>query len=78
MALQYYLKMEPEQLKHRLVNSQSVRPLISKVDPENLVDFIKNSLLVREKWYNMAEIIADGHNLDISALAGTILRKIKH
>jgi shikimate kinase len=77
-GLTVYLKMEPEQLKNRLVNSKSVRPLISKVEPENLVDFIKNSLQVREKWYSQAEIIADGHNLDVTSLAETVLKKVNH
>jgi shikimate kinase len=75
-GLTVYLKMEAEQLKSRLVNSQSIRPLIQNVDKEDLVSYIKNSLDEREKWYNRAEVVVNGMDLDIDSLKETILKKL--
>lgn len=67
-GLTVYLKMTPEQLTYRLLESTSVRPLIKNVSDEQLPEFIEKVLSVREKYYSRAEIIIDGINLDINRL----------
>ncbi|MCX6333900.1 MAG: shikimate kinase [Bacteroidia bacterium] len=67
-GLTIYLKMTPEQLTYRLLESTGNRPLIKNVSDEQLPEFIEKVLSVREKSYNRADIIVEGINLDISRL----------
>jgi shikimate kinase len=75
-GLTVYLKMTPDQLKSRLVNSHSIRPLIKKIDKDDLLTFISDSLETREKWYNLSEIIVSGADLNIISLKEIILKKL--
>lgn len=67
-GLTVYLKMTPDQLTHRLLESSTVRPLIKNISDEDLPGFIEKALAAREKWYNRAEIIVQGINLDLNRL----------
>ena len=71
-GLTVYLKMTPEQLTYRLLESTAVRPLIKNVSDEQLPEFIEKVLSVREKYYSRSEIIIDGINLDINRLISLI------
>jgi len=71
-GLTVYLKMTPEQLTYRLLESTVVRPLIKNVSDEELPEFIERVLSSREKWYNRADIIIEGINLDINRLLSMI------
>lgn len=71
-GLTVYLKMTPEQLTYRLLESTAERPLIKNVSDEQLPEFIERVLSVREKYYSRAEIIIDGINLDINRLVSLI------
>jgi shikimate kinase len=63
-----YLKLSPETLKTRLIQSSTERPLImGKSEPE-LLDFIKSLLEKRELFYKRAAYIVDGINLQPQAL----------
>ena len=63
-----YLKLSPEALKTRLIQSSAERPLImGKSEPE-LLDFIKSLLEKRELFYERAAHIVDGINLQSQAL----------
>ena len=64
-----YLKLSPEALKTRLIQSSTERPLImGKSEPE-LLDFIKSLLEEREKFYKQATHIVDGISLQSQDLA---------
>ncbi len=67
-GLTIYLKLTPEQLKSRLLDSSGERPLIKNLDSYSLLDFIKENLAKREIYYNRAEIIIEGIDLDINLL----------
>ena len=71
-GLTIYLKMTPGQLAHRLMESTTVRPLIKNISDDDLPGYIEKVLTVREKWYNRAEIIIEGINLDINRLLSLI------
>jgi shikimate kinase len=71
-GLTVYLKMTPGQLTHRLMGSTAVRPLIKNISDDDLPEYIEKILAVREKWYNRAEIIIEGINLDINRLLSLI------
>jgi len=70
-----YLKMTPGQLSQRLLNSSGERPLLRNVPDESLPRFIEEKLAQREKWYNKAEIIVEGQNLNIELLGSIINSK---
>jgi shikimate kinase len=64
-----YLKLSPEALKTRLIQSSAERPLImGKSEPE-LLDFIKSLLEKREPFYKQATHIVDGISLQSQDLA---------
>jgi len=71
-GLTVYLKMTPEQLAKRLLESTGERPLIKNIPDDQLYGFIEKKLGVREKWYNKANIIIEGANLDIGRLSSFI------
>lgn len=63
-----YLKMEAKELKERLVNQQTQRPLISNKSDEELQSFINTTLLEREEFYNQADFIVNGKNINAKAI----------
>ena len=68
-----YIQLSPEALKTRLIRSRTERPLIKgKTEPE-LLDFITVLLEKREKFYNRAQYIVDGMNLQSQVLANLLL-----
>jgi shikimate kinase len=71
-GLTIYLKLTPGQLTTRLLESSGERPLIKNVPDDKLREFIEKKLAQREKWYNMAGIIAEGINLNMSLLRSLI------
>lgn len=67
-----YLRMTPEQLTSRLLESTGQRPLLKNIPDEKLNDFISKKLESREKWYRKANITLEGKNLDVNLLASFI------
>jgi shikimate kinase len=76
-GLTVYLRMTPAQLKNRLASSPGERPLLKDIGNRGLQEFIAGKLAEREKWYSMAEIIADGFNTDITVLYTLIKNRIR-
>jgi shikimate kinase len=71
-GLTIYLKMTPEQLTSRLLESTGQRPLLKNIPDNKLNEFISKKLASREKWYNKANITLEGKNLDINLLTSLI------
>lgn len=71
-GLTVYLKMTPEQLTRRLLDSSGERPLIKNIPDEHLETFIEKMLAIREKWYSRASLIIDGMSVDYSLLNNLI------
>jgi shikimate kinase len=67
-----YLKMSTSQLVSRLLGSTGERPVLKNVPDDKLYGFIDEKLAVREKFYNKANIIIEGINLDINNLQSII------
>lgn len=63
-GLTIYLKLTPSQLKKRLSGTNEERPLIKEIADADLLAYIEGKLAERELWYNRAEIIIDGFNID--------------
>jgi shikimate kinase len=72
-----YLKMTPAQLCSRLADSSFERPLIKGLNQGELLSFIEEKLIFREKWYNRSELIVDGFNLDINSLKSIVTGTLK-
>ena len=58
-----YIKLSPKTLASRLENEKEERPLLRQHHGEALVNFITDKLTEREKFYNKANIIANGLSL---------------
>ena len=71
-GLTVYLKLTPGQLKNRLFGSKGERPLIKGLNSTELLSYIEEKLASREKWYNRAEVIIEGINLDIGILESIV------
>ena len=67
-----YLKMSTGQLVSRLLGSTEDRPILKNVPDDKLYGFIDEKLAVREKFYNKANIVVEGINLDINNLQSII------
>ncbi|MBI9033505.1 MAG: shikimate kinase [Bacteroidales bacterium] len=67
-----YLKLSPKALLHRLTHSKKTRPLIQDKNPQELIEFIETQLKERELYYNRAQYIVDGINLDLDSLVRII------
>ena len=58
-----YLKLEPEVLAMHLSMGRTVRPLILGKSGDELLQYIKDALAVREPFYSQAK-----HTLDVSLM----------
>ncbi len=67
-----YLKMSTNHLVSRLLGSTGGRPILKNVPDDKLFDFIDEKLAIREKFYQRANIIVEGMNLDINNLQSII------
>lgn len=63
-GLLVYIQMDAKSLANRLMNAKSSRPLIKNKSNDELLVFISESLKNREIYYNQAQIIINGINLD--------------
>jgi shikimate kinase len=76
-GLTLYLRMTPAQLCSRLADSSFERPLIKGLNQRELLSFIEEKLIFREKWYNRSELIVDGFNPDINSLKSIVNGTLK-
>jgi len=72
MGLTLYIQMTPEALFSRLKNAKSTRPLLQKMNDEELKSYIKHKLSERENTYLKSKYIVNGINIDIPELADFI------
>jgi shikimate kinase len=75
-GLTIYLKLTPGQLKTRLAASDGERPLITKLNDEELLSFIEDKLQFREKWYSRAELTVSGFDTDMRAIFSEVQSRI--
>lgn len=68
-----YLRLHPVSLFHRLLPGKAKRPLISRLNDSELMDFIESKLSERESYYMKAHLIVKGENLDTRTLAREII-----
>lgn len=68
-----YLKHNVQTLAHRLKNAKKVRPLLERMNPEEMEQYISAKLAERERWYNKSQLIIDGLKADPGKLIDIIL-----
>lgn len=61
-GLTVYLKRSVQYL-YRILMNDNTRPLLSGLNKDELMSFIENSLLSREKYYNKSVVIVDDDEL---------------
>ena len=75
-GLTLYLKLTPAQLKRRLSESKSDRPLLKDINKENLQSFIENRLTFREKYYCRAELQIESFDVDYASLHSMVKKNL--
>ena len=75
-GLTIYLKLTPGQLKSRLSGTGGERPLIKDLGDADLLNFIREKLALREKWYSRAELTVKGFNADIRSIYSQVFSKL--
>ena len=68
-----YLKLPATALAKRLSQSDNTRPLLKNTGNKSLENFIEEHLAQREKYYEQADIVANGVSLDVKALAQQLI-----
>lgn len=63
-----YLKMHPMSLAHRLNNARRLRPVVRDIPTEEMLPFVEKQLAEREKFYEIANIVVKGEDLDLESL----------
>lgn len=73
-----YLRMTPFQLKNRLEREAATRPLIKDIGNDELLRFISDKLIEREKYYHRATLVVNGIDLDIEVLGDKIKEMLRN
>ncbi|MEG1555104.1 MAG: shikimate kinase [Bacteroidales bacterium] len=64
-AFSIYIKMSNASLLTRLLSAKKERPLTQGQSKEVLLDYITNTMLIREPFYNKAHFIVKGESIDL-------------
>lgn len=72
-GLTIYIRMHPESLATRILESKTERPLLKRIPEADLPAYIQNHLNQRERFYNKAQHIVKGENLKIETLVELII-----
>lgn len=68
-----YLKLNEQELLIRLSQAKTNRPLIKDKNNEEMLLYIEHLLKVREVYYNHADFIINGNNININLFINEIL-----
>ncbi len=67
-----YIKLPPDALKDRLLNSKTERPLIKGKSESELLEYISTLLGIREEFYRQARYTVNGVNLELEELVNLL------
>lgn len=67
-----YLKVSPDILNKRLLDTQHTRPLIHKFDNKQLEQYISTQLPKRDPFYNQAQYVVQGDNIKVKDILGVL------
>lgn len=63
-----YLQRPAKELFNRLVNAKDKRPLVMRLNEEELLSYIEETLLNREAFYNQAKFIVDRNHQEVKTI----------
>ena len=72
-----WLKLSPETLASRLMQSRTDRPLLHDAGPDELRSRIVQMLDTRSHWYEQADLIIDAEAVDEEEMAALIAETIR-
>jgi shikimate kinase len=72
----FYLRMSPIELKNRLIKEKKSRPLISRIQDEDLTEFIAKHLFERSQFYNKANTIVDVKEKSVKEIVTEIINQL--
>ena len=72
-----YLRMHPNSIYYRLINSKKKRPLLKSKSETEIKDFIESQLNQREPFYREAHLKIKGENINIEELVSLIMNSKK-
>lgn len=67
-----YLKLSPGMLADRLMAARVCRPLLADKSPEELLQYIADTLAVREEHYERANVVVANPSRDVTKLVGIL------
>ena len=67
-GISVYISLPPGAIVNRLKNAKIKRPLVADKDDQELLEFIENMLIERERFYLQADIVVNGIDLSASLL----------
>lgn len=67
-----YLQMQATSLMKRLNEAKTPRPLLPKLPPEELVEYIQQHLAKREQFYINSHLVVKGESVDLESLGKSI------
>ena len=56
LGTSFYLERSPKELTNRLMNAKAKRPLVEGMEDAELLQYVENTLLKREEYYQKAHI----------------------
>lgn len=68
-----FLKTNVSTLVHRLLPNKSKRPLIAKIEDEDLAEFISKHLFERNPYYNRSKYCVSTDNKSVSEISDEII-----
>lgn len=71
-GISIYLKLLPKAIVTRLKNAKKKRPLVDNFSDEELISFVDVKMLEREEFYNKANVVVDGTNINTRILVDVI------
>ena len=71
-GISIYIEMSAASLNYRLKNAKTQRPIIVKMNDDELTNFIGSELMKREVYYKKSKIIVKGESINIADLISRI------
>lgn len=73
-AFVIYVSMPDKMLYSRLANAKRIRPLVAKRTPEELQQYIEQTMAIRRPFYEQAHLTINGENPNIEQFTQLILK----
>jgi shikimate kinase len=77
-GISVYIKIPEKALFQRLLNSKKKRPLLVGKTDEDILEYIRQQMIIREPFYLKSCLTADGIDIDIQQLIENISTYAQH